>query len=69
MATWTAHVRTTLVTVLQRDRTNIRTLAAHLSIDEADAAWLYRRSRRVGYPTARAEFDRRCLDPVSRAAD
>jgi hypothetical protein len=69
MPTWTALVRTTLATIVHRDRPNIRALAAHLDVDEADAAWIYTRSRKVGYPTALAEFQRWCLERSSQVAD
>jgi hypothetical protein len=61
MATWPARVRTYVWTLIQRDRPNIRALAAHLDIDEADAAWIYTRSRKVGYPVALAEFEEWCM--------
>jgi hypothetical protein len=43
---------------LQRreERRNVDALATHLGIPYDDAAWIYRRSRQVGYPTAMTEF-------------
>jgi len=69
MATWASSVRTRIRTFVDRDRANIRALAAHLGVGEADAAWIYTRSREVGFPTALADFERWCLERSARTAD
>ncbi len=45
------------------ERRNITALAARLGISRADAAWIVRRSREVGYPQARTEFDAYARSP------
>ncbi len=40
------------------ERRNAAALARQLGIGRRDAAWIVRRSRQVGYPQARSEFER-----------
>ena len=62
MPPWLARVRAAVWPPALRDRRNIRALASHLGIDDADAAWLYSRSREVGYPSALADYREWCRE-------
>lgn len=41
------------------DRRNIAALAHRLNVPETDAAWIYGRSREVGFGAAMTEYERR----------
>jgi hypothetical protein len=41
------------------DRRNIASLARQLDVPPDDAAWIYRRSREVGFGAAKSEYDLR----------
>ena len=49
-------VRAALSLRRRDERRHVAALASHLRVSRADAEWIYRRSRAVGYPTAMTEF-------------
>ena len=69
MPSWLVRVREGISPWARRDRSNAHALAVRLGVDDADGAWIYRRSREVGYPAALAAYEELCRERSQATTD